>query len=129
VSTGEKDQLEVQLRLALKALMELMFEKGLVTRAELRARMEAISGLTVKSSAPQELWTSPEGTPLPLQVDAYERQLVEEALKKTKGVQTAAARLLGINKDRMKYLCRKHRINIRSLRRSLTTPGDQFPSP
>ena len=39
-----------------------------------------------------------------------ERNLVKAALRKSDGVKTRAARLLGINKDRMKYLCRKHEL-------------------
>jgi two-component system response regulator AtoC len=45
------------------------------------------------------------------QVDAYERSLVETALEKAKGVKVQAARLLGVDANRMKYLCRKHGLN------------------
>jgi len=43
-------------------------------------------------------------------VKAFEKRWVETALKKAKGVKVEAARLLGLNKDKMKYLCRKHGI-------------------
>jgi two-component system response regulator PilR (NtrC family) len=38
----------------------------------------------------------------------HERDLLRGALQKAAGVKTQAARLLGVNKDRMRYLCRKH---------------------
>jgi DNA-binding NtrC family response regulator len=38
----------------------------------------------------------------------HERDLLRAALQRAGGVKTQAARLLGVNKDRMKYLCRKH---------------------
>ena len=45
------------------------------------------------------------------QVDAYERSLVETALEQAGGVKVRAARLLGVDANRMKYLCRKHGLN------------------
>ncbi len=39
---------------------------------------------------------------------AYERRWLEAALAQAKGVKAQAAKLLGVNKDQMKYLCRKH---------------------
>lgn len=38
----------------------------------------------------------------------YERRWLEAALAQAHGVKTRAAELLGLNKDRIKYLCRKH---------------------
>jgi DNA-binding NtrC family response regulator len=43
-------------------------------------------------------------------VNAFEKRWVEAALKEAKGVKVEAARLLGLNKDKLKYLCRKHGI-------------------
>jgi DNA-binding NtrC family response regulator len=42
------------------------------------------------------------------EVAAFERRWVEAALAEAKGVKSQAARLLGVNKDKMKYLCRKY---------------------
>jgi DNA-binding NtrC family response regulator len=53
------------------------------------------------------------GFQLDEQVDAYERSLVETALEQAKGVKVQAARLLGVDANRMKYLCRKHGFNHR----------------
>jgi DNA-binding NtrC family response regulator len=48
------------------------------------------------------------GFSLPNEVERFEAHLVELALEKTGSVKTEAARLLGIDKNRMMYLCRKH---------------------
>jgi DNA-binding NtrC family response regulator len=55
--------------------------------------------------------TIPErGFDLDEEVAGYERRLVEAALAQAKGVKTQAARLLGVDDNRIKYLCRKHRL-------------------
>jgi transcriptional regulator with PAS, ATPase and Fis domain len=38
----------------------------------------------------------------------YEKRWVEAAMAQAGGVKAQAAKLLGVNKDKMKYLCRKH---------------------
>jgi len=40
----------------------------------------------------------------------YEYQLLQSALERAGGVKTKAAELLGLNKDKMKYLCKKHHL-------------------
>jgi DNA-binding NtrC family response regulator len=50
------------------------------------------------------------GIRLEEEVKAFERRWVETALKEAKGVKVEAARLLGLNKDKLKYLCRKYEI-------------------
>ena len=42
------------------------------------------------------------------EVLSYEKRWVEAALAQAGGVKAQAAKLLGVNKDKMKYLCRKH---------------------
>lgn len=42
------------------------------------------------------------------EVKAYERRWIEAALTQAGGVKAQAAKLLGINKDKLKYLCRKY---------------------
>ncbi|MFQ5876903.1 MAG: sigma-54-dependent transcriptional regulator [Acidobacteriota bacterium] len=44
------------------------------------------------------------------EVDRFEAQLLRLALEKAGSVKTEAARLLGIDKNRMMYLCRKHNL-------------------
>jgi DNA-binding NtrC family response regulator len=41
-------------------------------------------------------------------VEGYEKSWVEAALSQAGGVRAQAAKLLGVNKDKLKYLCRKH---------------------
>ena len=49
-----------------------------------------------------------DGIRLEGEVDAYEKQWVEAALGQAKQVKTEAARLLGVDRNRINYLCRKH---------------------
>ncbi len=48
------------------------------------------------------------GVNLENEVAAFERHWLEVALHQCDGVKAQAARLLGLNKDKMKYLCRKY---------------------
>jgi DNA-binding NtrC family response regulator len=48
------------------------------------------------------------GLRLDEEVTAYERRWVEAALSQADGVKAHAARMLGVNKEKMKYLCRKY---------------------
>jgi len=50
-----------------------------------------------------------EGINLDQAVERFERELLRTALDKVKGVKSKAADLLGIDKNRMKYLCRKYK--------------------
>ncbi len=52
----------------------------------------------------------PSGFDLEAEVGNYEKRWLEAALAQSEGVKTKAAKLLGVNKDRMKYLCRKHHL-------------------
>ena len=49
-------------------------------------------------------------------VDAYERTLVMEALRNTKGNQSRAAELLGTSQRIVNYKIKKYGIDIRELR-------------
>jgi DNA-binding NtrC family response regulator len=49
-----------------------------------------------------------DGVRLEKEVDAFEKQWVEAALNQAKQVKTEAARLLGVDRNRINYLCRKH---------------------
>jgi DNA-binding NtrC family response regulator len=50
------------------------------------------------------------GIELDKELDATERRWVQEAMLQSKQVKTEAARLLGVDRNRMNYLCRKHSI-------------------
>ncbi len=49
-----------------------------------------------------------EGFRLEEHMARHEEGILKAALKKAGAVKTRAAKLLGVNKDRMKYLCRKY---------------------
>jgi transcriptional regulator with PAS, ATPase and Fis domain len=51
-----------------------------------------------------------QGLKLEEEVASYERRWLEAALGQAEGVKARAAELLGLNKDRMKYLCRKYNL-------------------
>lgn len=52
----------------------------------------------------------PEGMDLNEALARFERALLEAALRETGGVKSKAAKLLGLNKEQIKYLCRKHQL-------------------
>ncbi len=49
-----------------------------------------------------------DGIDLDKELEAFERQWVQEALKQAKQGKLEAARLLGVDRNRLNYLCRKH---------------------
>lgn len=65
--------------------------------------------MLARSAAAQEAALIPEeGTDFDEQVRRLEVALLNAALRRSEGSKTAAARLLGIDPQRMKYLCRKY---------------------
>jgi DNA-binding NtrC family response regulator len=50
----------------------------------------------------------PGGIELDKELGATERRWVQEAMQQSKQVKTEAARLLGVDRNRLNYLCRKH---------------------
>jgi len=48
------------------------------------------------------------GIDLDKEIEAYERRWVQEALQQAKQVKADAAKLLGVDRNRLNYLCRKH---------------------
>jgi two-component system response regulator PilR (NtrC family) len=50
----------------------------------------------------------PDGIELDKELGATERRWVQEAMQQSKRVKTEAARLLGVDRNRLNYLCRKH---------------------
>jgi len=53
---------------------------------------------------------SGKGISLDKELEAVERRWVQEALEEAKQVKTEAARMLGVDRNRMNYLCRKHHL-------------------
>jgi transcriptional regulator with GAF, ATPase, and Fis domain len=54
--------------------------------------------------------THPDGQPLDEAVARYEEDLLRRAIEEAGGVKARAARSLGLDPNRMKYLCRKYRL-------------------
>jgi len=50
------------------------------------------------------------GINLDKELEAYERRWVQEALEQAKRVKSDAARLLGVDRNRLNYLCRKYNL-------------------
>jgi DNA-binding NtrC family response regulator len=48
------------------------------------------------------------GINLDKELETFERRWVNEALEQAKQVKSEAARLLGVDRNRMNYLCRKY---------------------
>jgi DNA-binding NtrC family response regulator len=76
----------------------------LVTRRDLPRALQAAAATAVPIAV-----TLPDGgLQLDQQMAGYERALLRSALDRASGRKKEAATLLGLNKDQMKYLCRKH---------------------
>jgi len=63
---------------------------------------------TVSRSSQRKPRLPPSGIDLEKEVAAFEKQWVELALAQTQGVKSQAARVLGLNTEKMRYMCRKH---------------------
>lgn len=87
--------------------MVLMTDDNLITLKNVPREVAQAVGPALKQG-----WAGlpPQGIRLEEEVAAYERGLLESALRQAGGVKAQAARLLGLNKDRMKYLCRKYKL-------------------
>jgi transcriptional regulator with GAF, ATPase, and Fis domain len=63
---------------------------------------------TTARSAREKLRLPASGINLEEEVTTFEKQWIELAIAQANGVKVRAARLLGLNKQKMKYLCRKY---------------------
>ncbi|MCL5287975.1 MAG: sigma-54 dependent transcriptional regulator [Acidobacteria bacterium] len=59
-------------------------------------------------AASGQVMIPPEGLKMEQEISQFERRLLECALTQAGGVKAKAAKLLGLTKEQMKYLCRKH---------------------
>ncbi|MBI3484338.1 MAG: sigma-54-dependent Fis family transcriptional regulator [Acidobacteria bacterium] len=57
---------------------------------------------------PGQVVIPPDGLKMDEEIARFERELLESALAQAGGVKTKAAKLLGLTKEQMKYLCRKY---------------------
>ena len=76
------------------ALKDLPAEIGQAVRRDARGRVRMPSG----------------GINLDKEIEAFERRWVQEALEQAKRVKSDAARLLGVDRNRLNYLCRKYNL-------------------
>ena len=84
--------------------MVLMTDDDLITLKS--APRDIVEAAGVRTRSQFRLPSS--GIRLDDEVATFERRWVETALVEAKGVKAQAAKLLGVNKDKMKYLCRKY---------------------
>ncbi len=82
----------------------VMTEGDLITPASLSRDIREATG----RSADKKLRLPPSGIDLEKEVATVEKQWIELALSQAHGVKTHAARLLGLNPEKMRYLCRKY---------------------
>lgn len=65
---------------------------------------------STQGASRNQLRWSDGGINLEKELEGFERRCVEEALQRAKFVKTEAARLLGVDRNRMSYLCRKYHL-------------------
>ena len=85
----------------------LMTDGELITRKNLPQDILRVPG---DSRGRTQFRLPPTGIRLEEEIASYERRWLQAALAQADGVKAEAARLLGLNKDRMKYLARKHKL-------------------
>jgi DNA-binding NtrC family response regulator len=69
---------------------------------------DVVQSLTRDSRGRLKLPSS--GISLDKEMEAFERRWIAEALEQAKQVKSEAARLLGVDRNRLNYLCRKHNL-------------------
>jgi DNA-binding NtrC family response regulator len=82
----------------------------LMTDGDLVALKNVPRDIAHASRGPNHFRLPSTGIHLVEEVNNFERQWIEAALSQAEGVKAQAARLLGLGKDQMKYLCRKHKL-------------------
>ncbi len=82
----------------------VMTEGDLITPSSLPRDIRETTGHPTH----KKLRLPPSGIKLDEEVSAFEKQWIELAIAQADGVKAHAARLLGLNKEKMKYLCRKY---------------------
>jgi DNA-binding NtrC family response regulator len=82
----------------------VMTEGDLITLNSLPRDIREATG----RSADKKLRLPPSGIDLEKEIAAVEKQWIELALSQADGVKAHAARLLGLNTEKMRYLCRKY---------------------
>jgi len=91
-----------------------------IERAVILSRDGALTGVKLPEVAPSpdaaaERSGLPEGMTLQAALMEYERQVIIEALKRGKGVQAQAARILGISRSNLNYRVKRLGISVREI--------------
>ena len=84
--------------------VSLMTDRDTITLKDLPSDIVQAAGKDTRG----RLRLPPGGIKLSEIIDAYERQWVETALAQAKQAKSEAARLLGVDRNRINYLCRKY---------------------
>jgi DNA-binding NtrC family response regulator len=82
----------------------VMTEGDLITLSSLSRDIREVTA----RSADKKFRLPPSGIDLEKEVATFERQWIELAMSQAHGVKAHAARLLGLNTEKMRYLCRKY---------------------
>ncbi|MGH9777257.1 MAG: sigma-54-dependent transcriptional regulator [Candidatus Acidiferrales bacterium] len=86
--------------------MVLMTDDELITAKHVPRDIVQVAGTDARGS--RQFRLPPQGIKLEEELASFERRWLETALATAEGVKAKAAQLLGLNKDKMKYLCRKY---------------------
>jgi len=86
--------------------MVLMTDDELITAKHVPRDIIQVAGGDARG--PRQFRLPPQGIKLEDELASFERRWLETALATAEGVKAKAAQLLGLNKDKMKYLCRKY---------------------
>lgn len=84
----------------------LMTDEQTITLKDLPSDIQKVAGSDHRGA----LQIPAAGIRLNDEVDAFERQWIETALDQSHQVKSEAARLLGVDRNRINYLCRKHNL-------------------
>jgi DNA-binding NtrC family response regulator len=83
-----------------------MTEGELISLQDLPAEILQAAG----SATGEKLRLSDGGINLDREMEAFEKRWVQEALEEAKQVKSEAAHMLGVDRNRMNYLCRKYKL-------------------
>jgi DNA-binding NtrC family response regulator len=84
----------------------VMTEGELISLQDLPAEILQAAG----SATGEKLRLSDGGINLDREMEAFEKRWVQEALEEAKQVKSEAAHMLGVDRNRMNYLCRKYKL-------------------
>lgn len=84
----------------------IMTDEDMITLKDLPAEIVQAAGRDSRN----RFKLPPSGIKLDKEIEAFERRWIEEALEQAKHVKADAANLLGVDRNRLNYLCRKYNL-------------------